>query len=758
MKQIRRDWALAVVVGVVLFGACSDDTATPAASSAGGAGGTSSDGGGGAGAGGTGAGGAAVCGTAASALDTTGLTVLAYGDGTPASNLREQTFQIGTGANTYVLNEESLFEAARFELEHPARIHGFEVMWAGLPDAAPPELELEAGLYGDFGYNGFDFWAKAPNWVGTRCAGDVDAKGGWLSYRFDAPIEVEHPGLVYVAHHANPGEPVWWFDASEPESCEPFDACPSAYNLPNAEANTYFNGLSFPFQRDFLVRLYVEYTTELTPAERLFQPAKASPENAHVSWGDYDVDGFDDLLAGNTLHKNQGDGTFVDVTAAAGLAGIGATGGVFGDYDNDGCPDLFLYTESYSQRDYLMHSECDGTFTDVTLAAGLDDTQSYNYCGDATKLTNTHTPSAAAAWFDLEGDGFLDLYVANFNCWVDYSYYADTVFTNDKDGTFTSKTGTQGFKTIKTPSRGVAPADADGDGDIDLFINNYVLAANLFYRNDGGAMVSEQGKALGLAGTKSGFYYGHTIGAAWGDLDNDADLDLVAANLAHPRFFHFSDKTQVLMQGPNGVFTDTTGPFEEPVSLAGLRYQETHSVPLLADFDQDGALDLVITAIYAGRPTDFYWGKGDGTFTLDAYHAGLTTENGWGVAAADYDHDGDMDIFASSLFVNAVSPQKKGHFLQVRARGTKANRDAIGATVKVKAGGITRIRHVQGGTGKGGQDSLYLHFGLGSAASVEEIRVVYPGGKESVWPGPIAADQRVWLTEDDPTVATGWAP
>jgi hypothetical protein len=725
----------------------------------------------------SGTGGTAACGTAAAPLDKSKLTEIAFDDGTVKSNLRLQSFTIQPGsgvAKKHEFNKENVHEAVRFELTRPARVHGFEVMWApGTNDTAwtaDPKLELAAGLYGDFGYNGFDFWAPEPLWTGTRCAGDVDFTGQWVTYAFDEPIEVKDPGLVYVAHLAKPSEPVWWFDGTvTPECkmdaskcCQKFGDCQSAFNLPNAEKTSYFNGLSFPFQNHFMARLWVEYTDEVKSEERIFQPAANSPSGSHVAWGDYDADGWDDLLLGAALYKNDGKGGFVDVSKAAGLAGLPVAGGVWGDYDNDGCLDIFFFTEAYSTRDYLMRSKCDGTFEDVTLAAGIDNSQTYNYCGDATKMTNTQAPTAAAAWLDFDADGKLDLYLANFNCWNDYTFYIDTVFRNKGDGTFENITGKQGFSLIKTPSRGVAPADADGDGDVDLFINNYVLVANLFYRNDGGGMVSEVGKTNGAAGKGTAYggttYYGHTIGAAWGDLDNDGDLDLIAANLAHPRFFHFSDKTNVLLNDGKGVFTDIKGDFKKPASAAGLRYQETHSVPMLADFDQNGTLDLIITAVYDGRPTDFYWGNGDGHFTLDAFHAGITTTNGWGLAGADYDHDGDMDLFATTLFKNEEPTAKKGHWLQVKVTGTKANRAALGATVKVKTGATTRIRHVEGGSGKGCQDSQYLHFGIGAATMVDEIRVMFPGGKENVFKGPFTADQRVWLTEDAPAPKFGWAP
>jgi hypothetical protein len=115
-----------------------------------------------------------------------------------------------------------------------------------------------------------------------------------------------------------------------------------------------------------------------------------------------------------------------------------------------------------------------------------------------------------------------------------------------------------------------------------------------------------------------------------------------------------------------------------------------------------------------------------------------------------------MDVFATDLFENTA--KGLGHFVQVKVRGTTANREAIGATVEITVGASKYIRHVQGGSGKGGQDSLYLHFGLGAATSVDQIRVTFPGGAETIYAGPIAADQRVWLVQGDTAIKTGWAP
>ena len=719
-------------------------------------------GGGTGGAGGTGGtGGAPVCGTANRALPD-GLVDLSWDDGAGVSDVRQQSWKITVNNVDYALADGPLHEAVRFELAHPAKVWGFAVEWAELPEGTDPAKELFAGLYPDFGYNGFDFWEKDPYFTGSRCAEDAKP-GELLPYVFETPIEIAQPGLVYVAHRMETADdPVLVFDGSEngDGTCALWDDCHSSMNLPAAATKDFYNGVSFPFQRDFRVHLYVEYTDSVTPEQHIFQPPSVPGPGptAHVSFGDYDNDGHDDMITdGPTLWHNTGAGQFENVTEASGIAALGvyATGGVFGDYDNDGCLDLFLYAESFGSADTLLHSGCDGTFTDVTVPAGIVEIPLNAACGATPGLLS---PAAAAAWMDVDADGKLDLYIANFLCFDSYAFYEDAVWHNKGDGTFESWTAKQGFLSKRTPSRGAAPADYDLDGDVDLFINNYGLQPNLLFENQGDGTVLERAKALGAAGDgTTGYTFGHTIGAAWGDLDNDGDLDLIAANLAHPRFYDFSDKTQVLLQTPDHHFEDTTGDWAYPASKAGLRYQETHSVPALADFDHDGNLDLVITAVYDGRPTDFYWGKGDGTFALDAYHAGLTTENGWGVSLSDVDDDGDVDLFAHTLFLN-TGKAEKGHFFQVRVIGNvTSNWAAIGATVKLEAGPLTRIRHVQGGTGKGGQDSMYLHFGLAGETEVDSLTVTFPGGLEKTYPGPFAADQRIWLYEDG-TTHLGWTP
>ena len=696
-----------------------------------------------------------------------GLTELKWDSGKASTNVRAQTWAITVDGKTYQLAKEALLEAVRFDLEHPAEVYGFAVQWTNLDSKAAGTNKLSAGLFRDFGHNGFDLWEAEPLWSGTRCQEDVK-KDAWTTYVFKKPVVVDHPGLVYVGHRADKvTDPVFSFDDKQAPNgkCAKFATCHSSINLPNAGKmptnGIYYNGTTIRNTYNFMVRLYIKYTKDLKATDRIFlKSASLKASKSSVSWGDFDNDGWDDLLVGGTLYKND-KGTFTDVTTSSGITDMkaSATGGVWGDYDNDGCLDLFLFSESMTRADTLARGDCKGKFTDVTAAAKITDKQSYNTCGDATK--NIRSPSAAAAWIDIDGDGYLDIYMANFICWTPGTFYMDTVFRNKGDGTFEEWSTKKGFSNLETPSRTASPVDHDGDGDVDIFVGNYRLIKNLFFQNNGDGTVTESAATVGLTGNArfySKYYYGHTIGSAWGDLDNDGDFDLVVGNLAHPRFWQFSDRTQLLINDGKGSYKDISGEWKKPYgNPSGLRYQETHSVPALGDFDNDGILDLAITCVYEGRPTDFYWGKGDGKFTLDSYTTGITTTDGWGISASDYDHDGDLDIYATGLYVN--TPKATGrHWFQVRAVGNlKSNWAAIGATVKIKAGAKTYMRHVQGGTGKGCQDSLYLHFGLGAATSVDEISVAYPGGKSVKYAGPFKADQRVWVYEDGKTVK-GWAP
>lgn len=697
-----------------------------------------------------------------------GVVTLEFHDGMPVGDVTTQQWAIVGNA----VAESVLHESVVFELDRPARVLGYAVQYGALPEA--PDARLSVSLHPDFGYNGFDFWAPDPLATASRCRDDA-VSGEWLEFILPEPVELPDPGLVHVAHRRAANGGAWLFDGSPPndecqdDCCAPFGACHSAWNFPELtsfvtgnQQNYAYNGLSLTFRYDYFVRLYVEYTDSIEPEETLFTRVPDLDTANRLAWGDYDNDGDDDLLVNGPRLLRNDDGEFTDVTAEARLNAEGLVGsGIFGDYDNDGCLDIFLFDEAYNRSDHLLRNDCEGGYDDVTEASGITDVQNYMTCGDED--TN-RAPTPAAAWLDLDGDGFLDLYVANFICWSSGQSYLDAVWWSRGDGTFQDWTGRRGIAgpnddDVFLATRGALPADFDGDGDIDLLANTYRLNRNLYYRNDG-ARFRELGREFGLSGRMtrwSGFtYYGHHIGAAVGDLDGDADLDIVMAGLAHPRFFDFSAKTEVLINQGDGRFEDIQGDWSFPAGAAGLRFQETHSIPTLGDFDNDGVLDLVISAIYDGRPTDFYWGNGDGTFTLDAWRSGIEVRNGWGQAAADFDRDGRLDL-ATTYGLYRNQRAHEGRWIQTRVVGDAgANRAGIGATVYIDAGEQTFVRVIGGGTGQGCQDSLSPHVGLGDHARIDQIRVRFPGDSEPVtYPGPFEVDQRIWLFQSGRT-ETGW--
>ena len=436
------------------------------------------------------------CGSAAG--DVPAGMELGYDSGNPLSDVEDQ----GWSVYGIELAEVPLREGVAFVLEHPAIIRGVRAHLAQLPDGAD-DAPIRLGIHEDFGANGFDSVWWDDLWTGDLCLGDLDV--GWHTWVLDEELRVE-AGLVHVAHRREgSGDVAWSLDTSVDQECGPENDCHSSVHLPeHTDGAQYYawNGLSFPISDHWLVRLIVEYVDVVEEEDRIFQPLPNTHGAIRASFGDYDNDGDDDLLlSGPRLLRNDG-GAFVDANGSAGfsdLPDLAGEGGVWGDYDNDGCLDLFVYKGSTHRGDHLLHNECDGTFTDVTVAAGIADGQAYSDCSEF------NFPTFSATWWDIDADGLLDLYVANRECFADGVYYVDQVWHNEGSGTFTEWTGTNGFlgySDAGTPSIGTAAADADGDGDVDLYVSNFRLQPNLYFRNDGGT-VSELASTVGCTARPS---------------------------------------------------------------------------------------------------------------------------------------------------------------------------------------------------------------------------------------------------------------
>jgi len=446
---------------------------------------------------------------------------------------------------------------------------------------------------------------------------------------------------------------------------------------------------------------------------------------------DFDNDGLLDVVTSSfdacaPMHffHNNGDGTFSDRTAAAGLANqLGGLNLVATDYNNDGCLDILVLRgawESLPQRKSLLRNNCNGTFTDVTAASGL-----------AKAVSNTQ----GAVWADINNDGFLDLFVANESG-------PSQLFLNKGDGTFQDISHSAGIDRRIEFSKGVAAADYDGDGYVDFYVTNIGSSAgNSLYRNNGDGTFTDVAQQAGVPGTGKSF-------ATWFfDYDNDGWPDLFIASFnrsveenlkTYLGLPHNWGTLKLYKNLGNGTFRDVT-------AEAGL---EKVFMPMGANFgdiDNDGYLDIYLgtgSPSYSSLVPNVLLRNKEGKSFVDVTAASGTGElhKGHGVAFADLDNDGYEDILTSiggatpgdshtfRLFEN---PGNGNDWIVLRLVGVKANRAAIGARIKVtvknKGQGTRAIWRTVGFQSSFGGSPLRQHIGLGTSAEILRIEVWWPG-------------------------------
>lgn len=413
-------------------------------------------------------------------------------------------------------------------------------------------------------------------------------------------------------------------------------------------------------------------------------------------WADFDQDGWPDLCASGAVWRNEEGKRFTKI-ADVGLA-------VAADFDNDGYPDLF----SWTQRK-LYRNEAGKRFVEFPLPSLPD------------------SVSRGACWGDFDGDGYVDLYVGGYEDWDKNVTYPSLLLMNRQGKSFELAWTNADFR-----SRGVTACDFDRDGDLDVYVSNYRLQPNRLWINDGKGQFADRAKDFNVVATSEGFGGGHSIGAAWGDFDNDGEFDLFAGNFAH-----------VDSRGdqPKSRFLRNRGKREgyrfEDLGTCGVFYQESYATPAAGDYDNDGFLDLIFTTVYGtasfGKQNFPVLFRNEGAFKF----TDATAEAGVGqlpptyqAAWADFDRDGDLDLVCGGkLFVNQGNANR---WLEVRllGDGKTVNRSAIGAQVRVKLKGRTLTRQVEAGTGEGNQNDLTLHFGLGTERGKVSLEIVWPNGKK----------------------------
>jgi hypothetical protein len=437
------------------------------------------------------------------------------------------------------------------------------------------------------------------------------------------------------------------------------------------------------------------------------------------AWGDYDNDGWLDLFVGtfdgnsrNALFHNNRDGTFAKVTTGPLVTELSPMvfGAAWADYDNDGWLDMVISSNARgTQAPRLYRNAGGGSFVRMTAT-------------DVGSLATEAAHSFGASWADYDGDGHLDLYIANGSTDLPLQ---DFLYHNERNGRFERVVNSVGMSWLATAYG--SWADFDNDGDSDLLVNQ-IDTRNELYRNDGLGQFTEVTDGSGISGTGSVSY-----SSAWGDYDNDGDLDLLIINMGWGgppvRNWFYRNKG-------DGTFAPiTAGPIAED--------QDHFAVGSWVDYDNDGWLDLFVTILgptttVPGVFNRLYRNQGDGTFARVTAGSLVTLGGrpGSGAAWADFDNDGFLDVCVTygALFNaqrNALfrNNGNTNNWIKIRCIGTDSNRSAIGAKVRVKAriGGADRWQLRSIGCDLG--NSFDAVIGLGDATVIDTLRVEWPSGR-----------------------------
>ena len=423
------------------------------------------------------------------------------------------------------------------------------------------------------------------------------------------------------------------------------------------------------------------------------------------AWCDFTNDGWVDLYDDYKQWINDaGQGFDVDNRGAS------MADGIFGDYDNDGWQDFFRWSNA------LYHNNHEAGFSTATFPSV------------------TGVFSRAASWGDLNGDGFIDLYVGAYS---ELPWTVSRIFYNNAGQSFT-----MAWESATGPVNGVIVCDFDEDADLDIYVSHYRQVPNLLWRNDGTGF-NDVAPTYGVAGV------GHTQGSCWGDFDNDGHFDLFVGN-----FNHHDER-----RSDDSIFYRNLGPdqganswhFQQMLVMDVPYWQESYGTPTFGDYDNDGDIDLFFATEYAGDAPRLYRNDGNWNWTnvtADEGLAGLT--EGSSAAWADYNNDGWLDLVTDhKLFKNKGGTN---HWVKFNMHGDGVNIDsgAVGTQLRITIGNQILTRQVESSTGKGNQNDRIVHFGLGSNAGPVTVEAKWLDGSTQVFVTDIDQLVNVYYTPPAP--------
>ncbi|MDP6965722.1 MAG: CRTAC1 family protein [Candidatus Marinimicrobia bacterium] len=533
---------------------------------------------------------------------------------------------------------------------------------------------------------------------------------------------------------------------------------------------------------------FVDATHDAGISFRHFSGRRSSqlPEDmgSGAAWGDYDNDGWLDLFVANeagpltlteeevaasaahcALYRNNGDGTFEEVSSEAGVdLRACAMAPTWGDYDNDGWLDLFI---SCYGKNVFYHNNGDGTFSDKTTETGLGGRPGF---------------WTGASWSDFNRDGFIDLYVCGYVQYASSENKKTTLqydvevpvsinpssfrpdrnllYRNNGDGSFSEISSKAGVEDLRGRSLSAAWCDFDEDGWPDLYVANDV-SDNVLFRNLGNETFEEISHVAHVAD------YRGAMGIAVGDWDGDADMDMYIT--------HWLAQENALYSGMLSQLTrldiaSNTTKFMDEADRHGLGQIALDFIGFgtsFFDYDNDGWLDLYVANgstiqrrekswLLIPMPDQLFWNRGteEGFYDVSTVSGEvLQSEHvGRGAAFADYDNDGDVDIFVVNndgpglLLRNDGGNQNK--WLQLRLEGTQSNRQAIGARLRLAARDRVQSRQVGAQSSYLSQNSLVEHFGLGNASKADTIEIIWPSGLTEVL-RHVASGQTLHIVEGE---------